>query len=179
LLDEMSSKMRSFRRAEGMFTAIYIGSIFIIIGLIYYNHLPTSLWVSIINFFSSLALAQVPGTGIYLPAPITPAVHVELYGAAFQFCIALGIVEVTILVLRFLFNSPLKRMAETVENVVFWFGASYLVATYLNDTASINKWFVFWTGIIMIFGLSLIARAFVLLAARRQPAPPPPQHKVA
>jgi hypothetical protein len=28
------------------------------------------------------------------------------------------------------------------------------------------EWFVFWAGIILIFGLSLVARSFVLLAKR-------------
>ena len=29
-----------------------------------------------------------------------------------------------------------------------------------------SEWFVFWAGIILIFGLALVARAFVLLAKR-------------
>jgi hypothetical protein len=76
-------------------------------------------------------------------------------------------VEAAILVLRFIFQSPISRKAETISNVVFWFGSSYLIITYLNNNATINTWFVFWTGIILIFGLSLIARAFVLLAGRQ------------
>ena len=110
----------------------------------------------------------MPDTGIYLPAPISPAAHSDLYLAAFQFSLAIAVVEVVVLVLRFVFNSPIKRKAETISNVVFWFGAAYLTITYLVDAATINKWFVFWTGIIIIFGLSLIARAFALLA-KRQP----------
>lgn len=159
--------MRSYKNAEGLFSAIYVGSILIILGLIFFFH--GTILIGLTNFFGSLTLAQVPGTGIYLPAPLTPTAHIDLYTAAFQFCLSLGILEIIILVLRILFNSPLKRKAETIENIVFWFGASYLVITYLNDTATINKWFVFWAGIIMIFGLSLIARAFVLLA-RRHPS---------
>jgi hypothetical protein len=166
LLDGLSSKMKSYQKAESLFSAIYIGSIFIIIGIIYYIHLPNNLFQGLINFFDSLTLARVPDTGIYLPAPISPAAHTDLYLAIFQFCLALGIIEVIVLVLRFLFNSPIKRTAETISNVVFWFGSSYLVITYLVESATINKWFVFWTGIIIIFGLSLIARAFVLLAKR-------------
>jgi hypothetical protein len=159
--------MRSYKNAEGLFSAIYVGSILIVLGLIFFFH--GTILIGLTNFFGSLTLAQVPGTGIYLPAPLTPTAHTDLYTAAFQFCLSLGILEIIILVLRILFDSPLKRKAETVENIVFWFGASYLVITYLNDTATINKWFVFWAGIIMIFGLSLIARAFVLLA-RRHPS---------
>jgi hypothetical protein len=136
-------------------------------GLIYISFMPDNLWLSFINFISSLTLAQIPGTGIYLPAPLNPALFTDLYMALFEFCLALGAFEVTILGLRFFFYSPLKRKAETIENVVFWFGLSYLVIAYLNGSSTINMWFVFWTGVLIIFGLSLIARAFVLLANRR------------
>ncbi len=160
--------MKGFKHSESLFSAIYIGSILITLGAIYYVHLPNSLFLEAINFFNGLTLARVPDTGIYLPAPIAPASHTDLYMAAFQFCIIIGIVEVIILVLRFLFDSPINRKAETISNVVFWFGVAYLTVTYLVDGATINKWFVFWIGVIIIFGLSLIARAFALLA-KRQP----------
>lgn len=186
-MTEHSSKWRSYQRAESLFSAIYIGSIFIILGVIYYIHLPNNLFNELVDFFESLTLARVPDTGIYLPAPISPAAHSDLYLAAFQFSLAIAIVEVVVLALRFVFNSPIKRKAETISNVVFWFGAAYLTITYLVNAATINKWFVFWTGIIIIFGLSLIARAFALLAKRQpeaphtepaQPQPPPePQPK--
>ena len=74
--------------------------------------------------------------------------------------------EVIVLVLRFAMHSPVTRIAETVGNIVFWLGTAYLVTTYLNDTANINKWFVFWAGILVFLGLSLLARGFVLLAKR-------------
>ena len=164
------SKIRSFKKAEGLFSALYIGFILIIIAAIYLSYLPTNLWLDFIDFINHLTLAELPGTGIYLPAPLNPATYSDLYSAAFLFCVALGILEVVILGLRFFFYSPTKRKAETIENIVFWLGAGYLLITYLNSAATINTWFVFWTGIIIIFGLSLIARAFVLLV-KRQTAP--------
>ena len=175
-MGEHSSKWRSYQKAESLFSAIYIGSIFIILGVIYYIHLPNSLFTELVDFFGSLTLARVPDTGIYLPAPLSPVAHSDLFLAAFQFSLALGIVEVVVLALRFVFNSPIKRKAETISNVVFWFGAAYLVNVYLVDAATINKWFVFWTGIIIIFGLSLIARAFAMLAKRQPEAPREPSH---
>ena len=63
-------------------------------------------------------------------------------------------------------HSPLPRKAETIENIVFWLGTSYLVITYLVNMTIMSEWFVFWAGIILIGGLSLVARAFVLLAGR-------------
>jgi hypothetical protein len=161
-------KLKGFKHAESVLSALYIGSIFIALGLIYYASLPNSLFLDVINFFNGLTLARVPDTQIYLPAPIAPASYADLYLAVFQFCLIIGIVEVVVLVLRFLFDSPINRKAETISNIVFWFGVSYLTMTYLVYGATINKWFVFWIGVIIIFGLSLIARAFALLA-KRQP----------
>jgi hypothetical protein len=154
------------KRKENLLTAIYIGSVFIILAVIYISHLPSSLWTQIIDFFMSLTLAPVPGTGIVLPAPANPAAHIELYTAGFQFAIALGIIEVVVLLLRVGLRSPVSRKAETIENLVFWLCASYLVTTYLVNMTIAAEWFVFWAGIILIFGLALVARAFVLLAKR-------------
>jgi signal transduction histidine kinase len=89
-----------------------------------------------------------------------------LYNAAFQFCLGLGLLEIAVLVLRMWLNSPFPRKAETIENIVFWLGTSYLVVTYLVNITIISEWFVFWAGIILIAGLSLVARAFVLVAKR-------------
>ncbi|MGD6809443.1 MAG: hypothetical protein ACQCN3_07080 [Candidatus Bathyarchaeia archaeon] len=166
-MQNQGTKTKSFRHAESLFSALYIGTIFISLGVIYLSHLPNNLFIELIDFFEHLTLARVPDTGIFLPAPISPAAHVDLYTALFQFFIIIAVAEVVILALRFVFNSSIKRKAETISNVVFWFGATYLIWAYLIDSATINKWFVFWIGIIIIFGLSLIARAFVLLAVRQ------------
>jgi len=166
LFDTRKGHELTERRKENLLTAVYIGSIFIILAVIYIVHFPSNLWDRIVDFFMSLTLAPVPGAGIALPAPSNPAAHTELYIAAFQFAIAVGIVEIVVLVLRVLMHSPVSRKAETIENVVFWLGASYLIITYLVNMTLAGEWFVFWAGIVLIFGLSLVARAFVLLAKR-------------
>jgi hypothetical protein len=156
----------SEKKKENLLSGIYIGSILIILAVIYIATLPVSLWDEIVNFFSSLTLAPVPGTGIALPAPSNPASHMELYTAAFIFTIAVGAIEIVVLVLRILMNSPMPRKAETIENIVFWLGTSYLIITYLVNMTIAGEWFVFWAGIILIFGLALLARSFVLIAQR-------------
>jgi hypothetical protein len=89
-----------------------------------------------------------------------------LYNALFQFCLGLGLLEIAVLALRIWLDSPFSRKAETIENIVFWLGTSYLVVTYLVNITIISEWFVFWDGIILIAGLSLVARAFVIIARR-------------
>jgi hypothetical protein len=156
----------SEKRKENLLSGIYIGSILIILAVIYIVSLPVSLWDEIVDFFASLTLAPVPGTGIALPAPSNPAAHIPLYTAAFWFTVAVGAVEIGVLVIRVLLNSPMPRKAETIENIVFWLGTSYLIITYLVNMTIASEWFVFWAGIILIFGLALLARSFVLIAQR-------------
>jgi len=154
------------KRKESLLTAIYIGSLFIILAIVYYINISEDLWNGLINFFTSLTLSVVPSTGISLPAPANPDHYINLYSAAFQFSLAVGFLEIIILMLRVGFNSPVPRKAETIENIVFWLGTSYLIITYLVNMTIPSEWFVFWAGILLIFGLALISRAFVLLAKR-------------
>jgi hypothetical protein len=167
LNEKLNTRSSAYKARERLFSAISAGSFFILLGIVYVINLPSSLWEAVFEFFGNFTLAQVPSTGIYLPAPISPASHAVLYGAIFQFCIGLGILQVIFLALRLMLKSPIGKTAETMGNLVYWFGAAYLVTTYLNSTATISKWFVFWAGILIILGLSFIARSFVLLAKRR------------
>jgi predicted permease len=152
------------KKKESLITALYVGGIFIILALIFV--LDTGIWGRLVNFFSTLTLAQVPGTSISLPAPLNPASHLQLYNAAFQFSIGIGILEIVILAVRILLHSPLARKAETIENLVFWLGTSYLIISYLVNMTLQTEWFVFWAGIILVAGLSLVTRAFILLVGR-------------
>jgi hypothetical protein len=153
-------------KKENLITALYVGFIFILLAVLYFVNVHTNLWGNFVNFLSTFILATVPGTGISLPAPANPSAYIVLYNAVFQFCLGLGLLEIAILALRIWLNSPFPRKAETIENIVFWLGTSYLVVTYLVNIAIISEWFVFWAGIILITGLSLVARAFVLIAKR-------------
>jgi hypothetical protein len=158
---------RTHKMGESLISAISAGVVFILIGVVFVLALPSSLWDSIVTFVSSFTLRSVPGMGISLPAPANTAVHAVLYTAAFQFCIGLGILQVVLLAIRIAMGSPIRKTAETVGNLVKWFGGAYLITTYLNNTTTISRWFMFWAGILIILGLSLIARAVVLLAKRR------------
>jgi hypothetical protein len=166
LMLSLNLQSLSEKKKESLFTALYIGALFIILALVYYIHLSDNLWDSLVNFFTSLTLAPVPTTGISLPAPSNPANFGSLYFAAFQFSLALGILEIIILALRVVLRSSVTRIAETIENIVFWFGTSFLITAYLVNMTFSSEWFVFWAGIILIFGLALLTRAFVILARK-------------
>jgi hypothetical protein len=151
---------------EKLITAVYIGSIFLLLAMVYFVNASKNLVGSIVSFFGTFTLAQVPGTSLSLPAPINPGAYISLYLVVFQFCLGLGILEMIVLALRIILHSPLARKAETVENIVFWLAASYLLITYLVNASLISEWFVFWSGIILIGGISLLARAFILVFHR-------------
>ena len=163
----VNAQTRTYKAKEGIYSAISIGAVLILIGIVYALAQPSSLWDSVITFFSNLTTRSVPGTGISLPAPANPAAHAVLYTAAFQFCIGLGILQVILLVLRLAGRSSIGKTAETVGTLVYWFGAAYLITIYLSDAPNITQWFMFWAGILIMLGLSFIARAFVLLTKRR------------
>jgi len=166
LIKDLNPQALADKKKENLITTVYIGLIFILLAIIYFINLHNNIWNSFVNFLGSFVLTQVPGTSVFLPAPFTPGAYTVLYTAAFEFCLGIGILEMSILALRITMHSSLPRKAETIENVVFWLGASYLAITYLVNMAIMSEWFVFWAGIILIGGLSLIARSFVLLAGR-------------
>jgi hypothetical protein len=163
----VNAQTRTYKAKEGIYSAISIGAVLILIGIVYALAQPSSLWDSVITFFSNLTTRSVPGTGISLPAPANPAAHAVLYTAAFQFCIGLGILQVILLVLRLAGRSSIGKTAETVGTLVYWFGAACLITIYLSDAPNITQWFMFWAGILIMLGLSFIVRAFVLLTKRR------------
>jgi hypothetical protein len=98
-----------------------------------------------------------------LPAPVNPAAHIDFYSALLLFSMAWGIFKVLTLITRLALGSPITKKAETASDVVFWLGTAYFIKTMLIDT---TMWFEFWTVLIMIGGVSLIARAIVLAVGR-------------
>jgi hypothetical protein len=163
----LNTRSSAYGAQERLFSAVSAGTFFILLGVVYVINLPSSLWNAFFDFIGSFSLAQVPTIGIYLPAPTSPMAHSVLYGAVFQFCIGLGILQIVFLLLRLAMKSPISKTAETMGNLVYWFGAGYLVTTYLNSTTTLSEWFMFWAGILVILGLSFVARAFVLFAKRK------------
>lgn len=163
-MSERTSISERPKALEGLLSAIGVGFVFILFGIIYIT--TPGIWGSIVEFFSNMTTTVVPNTSVYLPVPIHPNAHAVLYDAVFRFCLGVGILQIIILALRLGLHSLISRTAETVGNLVFWFGAVYLVSTYLNETTTTSTWFIYWAGILVVLGLSLIVRALVLLAGR-------------
>jgi hypothetical protein len=159
----------SRRHQEGLFSAVSAGFFFLLVGTIFVT--TPNLLDDVLKLFNSGVIrwnTPVPNTAIYLPAPTSPDAHRVIYHVAGLFSLFWGIFEISMLVLRFSFHSPMRKKAENAGNIAFWLGTSYLINIYLNKTGTITTttWFSFWTVMLMLFGVSFIVRAAVLAAMR-------------
>ena len=156
---------------EGAIAAVSAGLFFVLIGVIVVINL--NLWTAIKDFGNDFTTANVGNSSIQLPIPGTPAAHTQVYSVAFQFALGIAILQIIILAMRLTMGSGIRRKAETVGSLVFWFGAAFLLNNLadMKSTLAISQqqtmWFQFWAAIIMLIGFSLIARAVILLAVKQ------------
>jgi len=152
---------------EGLITALAIGGFFIILGSVF--AFSPGIVSNTNAFFSDLTTVTFPfgnpGSTVSLLAPAHPAEHQVFYTAVTNFLIGVGVLQIVILALRLVVKSPIKRIAETIGNLVFWLGAAVIVNVFLL-TGTLNGWFQFWSALIVLIGVSLIARFLVYLAKR-------------
>ena len=160
-----SPKVFQPRYREALFSVFSAGFFFILVGTIFAT--TPNLFDNILAFFRDFDIVSVPNTEVFLPAPKSPVDHLMVYSAVGQFSFIWGLFEIVIVVLRFFARSPLSKKAETVSNLVFWLGASYLIGMFLNETTTATTWFAFWAVIITLIGVSLIVRAIILAVVRQ------------
>ena len=146
---------------EGLFTAISIGFFILLVGTLLV--INPDLFGKIIDFFKDFVTVKVPNTNVTLFAPEFPSRHSLIYQAARQFSIAVGVFQVIILALRFVIPSSWGKRSETVGSLVFWIGAGFLIQLFLIDT---TQWFLFWSTILILLGVSMIARAMIMAVSR-------------
>ncbi len=155
---------------EGLITAIAVGGFLILVGLVF--SLNPNLMDSISDFFSNITITRYPPgsstSTISLPAPSNPAAHSVLYSALLQFNLGFGLLQIIILALRLAYHSQTDKIAETVGNIIFWFGAAMLVNSVLQ-IGTIQSWYEYWGGLIVIVGVSFIARAIVYFVKSKNP----------
>jgi hypothetical protein len=151
-------------RREGVLSAVSAGFFLILAGTIFI--VTPNILDKFTSFFQDFNTLEVPHTAIVLLAPVHPERHAAVYSAVQQFSLVWGIFLVAMLTLRVLFHSPTRKKVENAGDIVFWLGTSYLISTMLNGTTTTTAWFIFWTEILMLAGVSLIVRAAILAAMR-------------
>jgi len=157
----------SGKHAETLIGAVSAGFFFILLGAIFV--VTPKLFNEILDFFRNFDIVSVPNLeNLRLPAPTYPRAHLVVYQAVEQFSYVWGLFQIVILALRLFAGSPWNKKAETMSNLVFWFGTGYLTRTFLIETTrwasitGVTRWFVFWAGIITLIGVSLVIRAIIL-----------------
>lgn len=151
---------------EGLFTAISVGFGLLLVGTLFI--ITPNLLSKIVDFFKDFNLVDVPNTNMIFPAPGHPSIHSVVYQAAAQFSLALTVFQVVILALRFIIPSSLVKKSESVSSLVYWAGASFLIQSFLIDTTHVSfmDWFEFWSLIIVLAGVSILARAAFMAVSR-------------
>lgn len=152
---------------EGLITAVAVGGFLIILGAVF--GLTPGIPQKTVDFFSDFIGQFYPlGDGtLVLPAPAHPAAHIEFFTAIVYFMVGIGVLQVAILGLRLFAHSPMRRIAETVGNMIFWFfGAAAAYVFLLSGTLS--GWFQFWAALIIIIGISLVVRGIINFATWRR-----------
>lgn len=120
--------------SEGIISAISVGLIFVILGLVFV--INQNLGQKIVDFAKDFTTSvPISGSNVNLLIPGTVAAHTEVYLAAFQFALGIGILQILVLALRLTLGSRRRRTAQTVGNIVFWFGTAYM----LNNLANISS----------------------------------------
>jgi len=148
------------RHRDGMLSAVAAGFFLILVGALFVTNpdLPNKL----INFFNNFELKQISNSNVYLPAPKDPETFLLVYQTVEQFCLIWAVFLVAMLGARFILGASARRKADGLGDVVFWFGAAYLVQTWLLN---VTKWFEFWALIIVLIGASMVVRGLLLVAA--------------
>jgi len=160
---------RLFR--EGVIAVVSAGLFFILVGFIFV--INQNLWPKIKDFGNDFTITRIANTSIQLPVPASPAAHVAVYSAVFQFALGIGILEILILAMHLANGSRIRRTTQSIGSAVFWFGAAYLLSVLadmkntLTDSQQLTIWYQFWAAIIMLIGISIVVRTGILLAAKQ------------
>ncbi len=162
-----SSVVRNKPLHEGLITALAFGGFFIILGL---TVVLTPNYVEQINsFFGDLTTVTHPvpnsSSTFSLVAPAHPADHLIVFTGVMNFFIGIAILQIVILAARFWAHSRIRRIAETIGNLVFWLGGAFVANVFLLAGTQ-TGWFQFWSWLIILLGVSLIAQFLVYLASR-------------
>ncbi len=98
--------------------------------------------------------------------PLPSSSHPVVYTAAERFCYVFGVVQIGILGLRFARRSSTHGKAKTFSSIIFWFGAGYILSLVSQGLLSRLS---FLGAFIILVGVSIVARALVLLLSPHRP----------
>lgn len=115
-----------------------------------------------LKFFQDFDLVNLT-ENIVLPAPVHVQNHTVVYAAAFHFCLAFGVFQAVILVIRFMLHEPLSRKADAFSGVGFWLTMGIFLRMLIDGAIG---WFGFVGGLIISIGVAISAGSLLKLLWR-------------
>jgi len=152
--------------SEPLIAAFSVAGVFIILGLVI-ALTPNISQISnaFVNDLTTVTYNLGSSGTLNLLAPAHPAQHLAFFRAVMEFLLAVGILQIIFFAVRLFVRSPIRRISQTIGNIVFWLGGAVAANVYLL-AGTRNGWFEFWTGLLLVLGISLVARFTVYLLAR-------------
>ena len=150
------------QKEENWFGILSFG-VFILLFALFFIIVP-DYWSSVEAFFGDFKFEEVASNVVF---PVPQSHHPVVYETIMRFCVVFGLFQFVVLALRLYFRSKVNKVAETVSNIVTWLGAAYMF-NLLLIRATVDFWFPFLGGVIVVFGVSLIVRSVVNLLPWRR-----------
>jgi len=149
----MVSNRKRYSGSTGCLSTLSFGFLLILFGVIWI--ITPNFSSEVIDFVKDFHFEHLT-EHVVLPAPEHS--HQVIYKAAMQFFLALGVFQIVILILRFIFHDSLDKKSGTVSGIAFWFSTGFFVNMLANESIG---WFGFLAGLIISIGLAIIASSLV------------------
>ncbi|MEM3823582.1 MAG: hypothetical protein QXH87_01470 [Candidatus Bathyarchaeia archaeon] len=152
---EKGEKAKKPKEGADWLGLVSFGFFLILLGTLWI--ITPNLTEEVINFFKDFQLVRLT-EHIILPAPAQS--HPVVYNAAFQFCLAFGVFQIIILILRFVFGSSLNKKADAFFGVSFWLSMSFFLQMLINETIG---WLGLIGGLITSIGIAITLSSLLKL----------------
>jgi hypothetical protein len=138
------------RESTNILDLASFGLFLILVGVIFMQ--TPNLFDRGYSFFNDLEIREL-SPNIYLPAPKSD--HSILYNALSRFCFYFAILQIPVLILRFILKDPIDKKADTVSGLLFWFGAAWIINLMIVNEI---VWTTFLGYLIVLVGISVVIR---------------------
>ncbi|MDI9644680.1 MAG: hypothetical protein QFX35_05625 [Candidatus Verstraetearchaeota archaeon] len=148
----------SSKRGWDFLGLIHFGLFMIVLGLLFVIY--PNLFDSLKEFFLDFEMVEI-SDNFFLP--IVRGSHPEVYGSLLTLAIAMLLIEVLILVARFLIRDMVRRKADSISGIVFWVGIS-LLANQLKE--GIVGFPAVYSLFAIVAGASIVSAGMSIILAR-------------
>jgi hypothetical protein len=143
---------------EALISVLAVAGVFIILGLtIAFTPDISQKTNAFFNDLTTVIYHLGGSSTLNLLAPANPSQHIGFFTAVMDFILGVGILQIVILPIIFWIKSSIRRIAETIGNLMFWAGGAVVANVFLL-AGTLTGWFQFWAWLILLMVIWLIAR---------------------